>query len=36
MGRGRLESLDRSYMQTWAKELEVEDLLEKILKDLGD
>lgn len=32
----RDQSLDRSYLQTWAKELEVEDLLEKILKDLGN
>jgi len=32
----RGSSLDRSYLQTWARELGVEDLLEEILKDLGD
>jgi hypothetical protein len=32
----RGKSLDRSYLQTWARELEIEDLLDKILKDLDD
>jgi hypothetical protein len=32
----RGSSLDRSYLRTWARELGVEDLLEEILKDLGD
>jgi hypothetical protein len=32
----RGKSLDRSYLQTWARELEIEDLLDKILKDLSD
>ncbi len=32
----RGKSLDRSYLQTWARELGVENLLEDILKALGD
>jgi hypothetical protein len=32
----RGSNLDRSYLLTWARELEVEDLLDGILKELGD
>jgi len=36
VARIRGENLDRSYLRKWAKELGVEDLLEKILREISD